>query len=154
MGTDLVGGGGLAAIAQLPAYHNPITYPERNEVRKNEVLKKMLELGYCTQEEFDAAMADDVYSRIQAVNEEYSSTSYYSYFVDELIEQVIHDLQEKLGYTGSGPRPSVQRRIKNHYHQDPTIQNIVDEVISDESFYPETGKDPIGNWIMPFPFRK
>lgn len=131
----------LAAIAQLPAYHNPITYPERNEVRKNEVLKKMLELGYCTQEEFDTAMADDVYSRIQAVNEEYSSTSYYSYFVDELIEQVIHDLQEKLGYTQAQALDLLYSGgLRIITTQDPTIQNIVDEVISDESFYPETGK--------------
>ena len=86
----------LAAIVQLPVYHNPITNPEKNEARKNDVLRKMLEQGWCTQEEYDYAMADDVYSRIQSVDEEYASTSYYSYFTDELIEQVMEDLQSKL----------------------------------------------------------
>jgi len=130
----------LAAIAQLPAYHNPITYPERNEVRKNDVLRKMLELGHCTQAQYDAAMADDVYSRIQAVNEEYSSTSYYSYFVDELIEQVMNDLQEKLGYTQAQALDLIYSGgLRIITTQDPTIQRIVDEVISDESFFPEIG---------------
>ena len=107
-------------------------------------------------EEFDAAMADDVYSRIQAVNEEYSSTSpYYIYFVDELIEQVIHDLREKLGYTQAQALDLLYSGgLRIITTQDPTIQNIVDEVISDESFYPKPARDPIGNWIMPFPFRK
>ena len=89
----------IAAIAQLPSYHNPITNPERNEVRKNEVLRHMLKQGNCSQEEYDEAMADDVYSRIQTVNEEYTTKSYYSYFTDELIVQVMEDLQSELGYT-------------------------------------------------------
>ena len=130
----------LAAIAQLPVYHNPITNPEKNEVRKNDVLRKMLQLGKCTQEEYDYAMADDVYSRIQTVNEEYASTSYYSYFVDELIEQVIKDLQNKLGYTqtqASNLLYSGGLRIITT--QDPTIQRIVDEIFADESFFPEIG---------------
>ena len=86
----------IAAIAQLPSYHNPITNPERNEVRKNEVLRQMLKQGKCSQEEYDEAMADDVYSRIQTVNEEYTTKSYYSYFTDELIVQVMEDLQSEL----------------------------------------------------------
>lgn len=130
----------LAAIVQLPVYHNPITNPERNEARKNDVLRKMLELKYCSQEEYDIAMADDVYSRVQTVNKEYASNSVYSYFTDAVIEQVIKDLQSKLGYT--------QNKASNLVYsggldiittQDPTIQNICDEVFADESFFPEMG---------------
>ena len=40
----------MAAIVQLPVY-NPITNPDKNEIRKNDVLRKMLELGKCTQED-------------------------------------------------------------------------------------------------------
>jgi penicillin-binding protein 1A len=130
----------LAAIAQLPAYHSPVTNPERNEARKNDVLRKMLELGKCTKEQYDEAMADDVYSRISAVNEEYASTSYYSYFTDELIEQVMNDLQEKLGYTQAQALDLIYSGgLRIITTQDPTIQKIVDEVFSDESFFPEMG---------------
>lgn len=130
----------LAAIVQLPVYHNPITNPDKNEARRNKVLRQMLEQGKCTQEEYDEAMADDVYTRIQAVNEEYSSTSYYSYFVDEVIDQLMQDLQSELGYTQAQALDMIYSGgLKIITTMDPTIQNIVDEVISDESYYPELG---------------
>jgi len=130
----------LAAIVQLPVYHNPITNPERNEPRKNKVLKLMLEHGKCTQEEYDAAMADDVYARIKAVNEEYSSNSYYSYFVDEVIDQLTHDLQSELGYTQAQALDLIYSGgLRIITTMDPTIQEIVDDVITDESYYPELG---------------
>lgn len=130
----------LAAIVQLPVYHNPITNPDKNEARRNKVLRHMLEQGKCTQEEYDEAMADDVYTRIQAVNEEYSSTSYYSYFVDEVIDQLMQDLQSELGYTQAQALDMIYSGgLKIITTMDPTIQNIVDEVISDESYYPELG---------------
>ena len=130
----------IAAIAQLPSYHSPITNPERNEVRKNDVLKKMLELGNCTKAQYDYAMADDVYSRIHTVNEEYASTSYYTYFTDELIEQVMNDLQDKLGYTQAQALDLIYSGgLRIITTQDPTIQGIVDDVFSDESFFPEIG---------------
>lgn len=130
----------LAAIAQLPAHHSPVTNPERNEKRKNDVLRKMLELGKCTQEQYDYAMADDVYSRINTVNEEYSTTSYYTYFTDELIEQVMDDLQDKLGYTQPQALDLIYSGgLRIITTQDPTIQGIADDVFSDESFFPEIG---------------
>lgn len=130
----------LAAIVQLPVHHNPVTNPERNEARKNKVLRDMLTQGRCTQEEYDIAMVDDVYSRIQTVNEEYASTSYYSYYVDELIEQVMEELQEKLGYTQTQASNLIYSGgLRIITTQDPTIQRIVDEVFSDESYFPEIG---------------
>lgn len=130
----------MAAIVQLPVYHNPITNPEKNQARKNDVLRKMLELGRCSQEEYDIAMADDVYSRIQSVNEEYSSTSYYSYFTDEIIKEVIEDLQSELGYTQAQASNLIYSGgLKIITTQDPTIQRIVDEVFADESFFPDIG---------------
>ncbi|MDI9509555.1 MAG: PBP1A family penicillin-binding protein [Bacillota bacterium] len=131
----------LASIVQLPAYHNPITNPERNDARKKDVLAKMLEQGLCTQDEYDIAMADDVYSRIQTVNEEYAASSYYSYYTDELIEQVMEDLQSKLGYTQTQALDLIYSGgLKIITAQDPTIQRICDEIFSDESFFPEIGK--------------
>ena len=130
----------MAAVAQLPVYHNPITYPERNAERKNEILGDMLEQGYCTKEEYDAAMADDVYARIQSVNEEVNSTSYYSYYVDELIEQVMEDLQTELNYTQAQASNLLYTGGLTIYTtQDPVIQRICDEVYADESFFPEMG---------------
>lgn len=130
----------LAAIVQLPVYHNPITNPDKNEARKNKVLRLMLEQGRCTQEEYDEAMADDVYARIQTINEDYSTTSYYSYFVDELIDQLVVDLQTELKCTQAEALDLIYSGgLRIITTMDPTIQKIVDEVVSDESYYPEMG---------------
>ena len=75
-----------------PTKLNPISHPENNVERRNKVLSNMLDQGYITQAEYEAALADDVYSRIKIVNESIDKDSVNSYFVDALIDQVIADL--------------------------------------------------------------
>ena len=55
----------IAGITQNPSKFNPISHPDNNAQRREKVLNNMLEQGYITQTEYDEAMADDVYSRIQ-----------------------------------------------------------------------------------------
>lgn len=130
----------IAAIAQLPVYHNPITHPDYNAARRKNVLDKMLAFKYCTQQEYDEAIADDVYSRIQSVNEEMDTTSYYSYFVDELIDQIMKDLQTELGYTQTQASNLIYSGGLSIYTtQDSTIQGIIDDIYADESYFPAMG---------------
>ena len=74
----------LAAITQNPSRYNPISHPENNAERREKVLNDMLNQEYISQEEYDAAIADNVYDRIQLVNIETDSENVYSSFVDEL----------------------------------------------------------------------
>lgn len=130
----------IAAITQRPVDLNPIKHPDRNKLRKDEILNEMLDQGYCTQEEYDKAMADDVYARIQSVNASQDSSSYYSYFTDELIEQLIADLRDKLGYTENQASDLIYSGGLDIYTtQDPVIQGICDDVYSDEANFPEMG---------------
>ena len=130
----------IAAIAQLPVWHNPITYPEKNAERRNLILDKMLKFEYCTQAEYEAAKADDVYARIQSINEDKDTNSFYSYFVDELIEQVMEDLQSKLGYTQTQAQNLIYSGGLSIYTtQDSTIQDIVDSEYEDEENFPDIG---------------
>lgn len=130
----------IAAIAQSPVRQNPIKYPENNMERRNKVLSDMLRLEHISQEEFNLAKADDVYTRIQAVNDELDSTSYYTYFVDELIEQVMEDLQNELGYTETQAYNMIYSGGLGIYTtQDSLIQQICDDVYTDESYFPEMG---------------
>ena len=84
----------IAGITQNPSRLNPISHPEENAKRREKVLKNMLDQGYMTQVEYDEAMADDVYSRIQVVNEEAEDTLVNTYFVDALTDDVMNDLLE------------------------------------------------------------
>ena len=49
----------------------------------------MLEQGYISQSEYEEALADDVYSRIQQTESQTTTTSVYTYFEDEVIDQAI-----------------------------------------------------------------
>lgn len=131
----------LAVITNRPVYYNPIIYPQDNADRRLRCLDKMLELGYCTQAEYDEAIADTdaVYDRIQAVNEEYDDTGYNSYFVDALIDQALEDLVE-IGYSQREASNLLYTGGLNIYTtQDTKIQNIIDEAYSDESLFPTIG---------------
>ena len=71
----------IAAITQNPSKYNPITHPDDNRRRRGDVLEYMLEQGFIEQPEYDEAMADDPYSRIQSVNLEVE---------DDTINSLIH----------------------------------------------------------------
>lgn len=132
----------IAGITKSPYSYDPISYPENNNDRRISVLKKMLEFGHISQAEYDEALKDDVYSRIQNVNIEFESeSSVYSYYTDALINNLLKDLQEKLGYTETQAYYLIYSGGLSVYScQDSRIQDIVDEVYTDESNFPEDTK--------------
>lgn len=131
----------IAAITQNPSRWNPISHPDNNATRRERVLTKMKEQGYISQAEYDEAMADDVYSRIQEVNLSVVSNSVTSYFVDALTEDVYQDLINEAGYSATQASAMLYSgglRIESTL--DPTIQAMADEVFSDPENYPENTK--------------
>ena len=136
----------IAAITQNPSRYNPVTNPEENAKRREKVLKNMYKNGHITKAEYDEALADDVYSRIQSINLDTSTTSPYSYFVDELVEQIINDLQEQKGYTQTQAYNVLYSGGLTIYTtQDTTIQNICDEEVNNSDNYPLAVKYSV-NW--------
>ncbi len=131
----------IVATTSNPSKYNPISHPENNETRREIVLEKMKDQGYITQAEYDEAMADDVYSRILAVNEETVDKSVYTYFVDEVTRQVLNDLMEIKGFNETQAHWLLfSGGLSIYTTQDPDIQAICDEVYENEENYPETIK--------------
>lgn len=129
----------IAGITQNPYKYNPITFPENNAKRRKTVLDNMLRLGKITDEEYKEAMEDDVYSRIQKYNQDVGSSSPYSYFIDELIEQVQEDLMNYKGYTKQQAYNALYSGGLNIYTtQDTDIQAICDAEFQDDSNFPAT----------------
>ena len=127
----------LAAITQNPSLYNPITNPEDNARRRTEVLNRMLDQGYIDQAAYDEAAADDVYTRIQAVNAAIGEDSPYSYFIDALSEQVIDDLMSRLGYTESQAYNALYSGgLTIISTQNTTMQQICDEEMNNDSNFP------------------
>jgi len=127
----------IAGITQNPSGYNPITNPEDNAKRRDKVLKDMLDQGYIDQTAYDEAKADDVYSRIQTVNNTVTDDSPYSYFVDALAQQVMQDLKDQLGYTDTQAYNAVYSGGLSIYStQNQTIQQICDEEMNNDANYP------------------
>lgn len=127
----------LAGITKNPSAYNPISYPEKNKERRDKVLRNMLEQGYIDQAEYDEAMADNVYDRIQLVDiEEKSEANITSYFVDALIDDVVVDLQEDAGYTEDQAYDAIYSGGLTIYTtQQPEIQAICDSVANNDEYY-------------------
>ena len=126
----------IAGITQNPSRYNPISHPDNNADRRKKVLKHMLEQGYISQEEHDEALADDVYSRIQIVNEDSEEDTVNTYFVDALTDDVMNDLLAA-GYNETQAFTLLYSGgLKIYSTQDPHIQSICDEVFSNEENYP------------------
>lgn len=129
----------IAGITQNPWSYNPINYPEKNAEKRAIVLDYMQKQGYITKKQKKEALEDDVYSRIQLVNDKKYSvgSSVNSYFIDELIDQVQKDLQEKLGYSSTTATNLIYRGGLSIYStQDTAMQKKCDEILQDENIYP------------------
>ena len=128
----------IAGITQNPSKFNPISHPDNNAQRREKVLNNMLEQGYITQAEYDEAMADDVYSRIQIVNAEVEEDTINTYFVDALTDDIMEDLMATGNYTETQAYTLLYSGgLKIYATQDPHVQAICDEAFSNEENYPE-----------------
>lgn len=126
----------IAAITQNPSLYNPVTHPDDNAKRREKVLKNMLDQEWIDKAQYDEAMADDVYSRIQQVNVNIKSDSASSYFVDELTEQVVSDLMEVKGYSESQAYKALYSGgLQIYSTQNSAIQKVCETELADEDNY-------------------
>lgn len=129
----------IASITQNPTKYNPLSEKgqKNNEEKRRVILQYMYEQGKISKEDQEEALADDVYSRIQNVDlVTQESQNPYSYFTDELTEQVMTALQEKLGYTESQASNLLYAGGLSIYTtQDPDLQAIVDEEVNNPDNY-------------------
>ena len=130
----------IAPVAYSPTLLNPLRDEERNRIRRENCLNNLLNAGFCTQEQYDEAMNDteDVYARLTqyASLTKAKDTAQYSYFVDELIDQLLIDLQAK-GYSAAAANTLLYTGgLKIITTQDQEIQEIMDSYFLDESNFP------------------
>lgn len=128
----------IAAITQNPGKYNPVTNPDKNAERREKVLSDMKEQGYIDQTQYDDAIADPVYERIQATNAQYEyNSSVSSYFIDAVADQVIEDLVNEMGYTETQAYNAVYSGgLSIVTTQNTKMQQICEEELSNDSNYP------------------
>ncbi len=131
----------IIGITNNPTLYNPYTNYENNQDRKEDILFLMHEQGYLTDEEYEASLAEEIVFDEGTAEKRFTYDQ--SYFVDYVIEEVIADLVEKLGYTkeeatnalyGGGYRiyttvdPTVQEKLETIYENPeeyfPPVSNV------------------------------
>ena len=125
----------IAGITKNPAGYNPILHPQANADRRKLVLNEMKEQGYITEEQYEEALADDVYDRISEHND-IVSASMNTYFVDAVIDDVAEDLMEKKGYSESDAYKAIyQGGLTIRSTQDLNVQKICDQEAANSDNY-------------------
>ncbi len=88
----------LIGITNNPSIYDPYLNPTKNRERQMIILGQMLAQEKITQEEYDAAVAQEMVFTSKRANETDAENSiYYSYFVDQVIRDVTADLAEEFG---------------------------------------------------------
>ena len=135
----------LAAITQNPTRYNPITNPTDNASRRSTVLQYMLQEGMIEKSDYEDAIVDNVYERIEKINvKKAANATPYSYFVDALIKEVVNDLETRLNYNETQAYNALYSEgLKIYSTQDTSIQNICDNILTSNKLYQQSGFNSI-----------
>ena len=129
----------LAATAYDPSLCNPLKQQTNNEAERKKILDEMLTAQIISNTEYQEALADNVYVRLQTsphINSD--STFVLSYYNDEVINSVLSDLQTKLGYSETQAYNLVYYGGLSIYTpMDTSIQKIVDKELNSLQNYPQ-----------------
>lgn len=139
----------IAGITQNPAEYDPLINPEKNKEKQETVLKKMLELGDITEDEYNEAI-DFELQFSQGNNDDDSFDRISSYYEEAVINEVLEDLQTEKGYNENYAAKLVYSGgLKIYSTLDPDIQKAIDDVytnddnFSSSSYYDEQPQSSI-----------
>ena len=128
----------IAGITQYPSEYDPIAHPEKNIEKRNTVLLKMKELGMISDQEYATASAAPLETSNAYRKEQSEATSY---FVDQVINDVISDLMTQKGYSEDFATRQVSNGgLKIYSTVDVNVQSIMEDVFEDTSNFPGGGK--------------
>ena len=137
----------LIGITNNPSIYDPYlslvmngqTNRERNKYRQEVILNQMLEQGMISREEYDEAVAQElVFARGEG---EERQETVYSWYVDEVISQVIEDLRNERGMSQDAATLLVYSGgLKIYTPYNPKVQAAVDQVYDDRSNLNYTSK--------------
>ena len=124
----------IAGITNLPSYYDPFVYPEHNIARQKDILWKMHELGVITDAEYEAAKNEELVFLRDNEEEEEVPEVVQSYFIDLVIDSVIRDLQNQLGYSKEvATRLLYSGGLQIYTTMDAKVQDTLEKVYTDSS---------------------
>ena len=135
---DLAECAALIGITNNPSIYDPYINADKNKERQVIILDQMLEQKYITQEQHDTAVAEELVLH-NASGEASGDEDYYSYFEDQVINDVVRDLSEKTGYDQTIVRKMLMTGgYKIYSTLNPDVQAAVEEVYQNLDNIPKT----------------
>ncbi len=128
----------IAAITNSPTRYDPVQNPEKQAERRDDILEKMLEQGYITQQEFDSVYGRtlNLYYQGRASDVSVSTNSWYT---DQVMKEVAYALVEQKGYTLEMAYNLIYTGgLQIITLQDPKVQSLLDEVYTNDANFPRT----------------
>ncbi len=125
----------LAAITQQPTRYGPYRSENKNKERRDMILGMMLEQKRITEEEYQKAINEEIVFAKEEFKEEVNS--YQSYYVDQVIADVVNDLVEQKGYSKSYAREVVfYHGVKIYTPMDIKMQSILEDQFEGQAAFP------------------
>ncbi len=88
----------LIGITNNPSMYDPYLNEEANKKRQVDILYTMLEQGYISETQYEQAKKEKLVFVNKSEEISGSSSNYFSYFEDQVINEVVRDLMDKTGY--------------------------------------------------------
>ncbi len=127
----------IVGITQTPAKFDPYVHPENTLDKRNLVLSKMYELEMISKEEYNKYKEQPLGVIPKKSRGE---NKIMSYFLDQVVSDVISDLQDKKGYSKEFAEQQVfNGGLKIYTTIDPKIQTSIENVYKSASNFPNSG---------------
>ncbi|MGA3246745.1 MAG: transglycosylase domain-containing protein, partial [Paraburkholderia sp.] len=84
----------LAGLPKAPSAYNPVVNPKRAKIRQEYILKRMLELKYITQDQYDAAVKEEIHTKNPG-----NEYSVHAEYVAEMVRQMMYAQYKDETYT-------------------------------------------------------
>lgn len=128
----------LAGITKNPSRYAPDVNEEESRNRQLTVLKKMLELGYITQEEHDAAVAEDIFGHLVCKEkQDEEGNAKHNWFVEAAVQQIKQDLVEKKSMTEAQASNLIYSGgLQIHTTMDSSMQETAEAAMKNDNLFP------------------
>ena len=132
---DLCECASIIAITNNPSRYDPFISTDNNRARRLDILYEMYDQGYISYAEYKAAAAEEPHF-VRSENDNYRQ-EIYSYYVEVVIKDVLHDLVEKKGVSAEAASHLLYHGgYKIYCCMDENYQNLVDSIYQDVANLP------------------
>lgn len=120
----------IIAITNNPSRYDPFISSDNNRARRLDILYEMYDQGYISYAEYQAAAAEEPHF-VRSESDRYEQ-QIYSYYVEVVINDVLHDLVEKKGLSSDAAEHLLYHGgYKIYCCIDENFQNIIDGIYTD-----------------------